>query len=151
MDLVKHLNKDQIILDLKSQDKKSLIEELLDRLIERKVLRPENREELLAEIMDREGKGSTGIGYEIAIPHAKTDRVEEIAVVLGIHHQGIAFDSIDHKPVKIFVMTLSSRKITGPHLQFMAAICNFLKNESVRKSLLAAPSVDSVYQILQSR
>ncbi len=151
MDLVKYLSKKQIILDLKSTDKKSLIEELLDSLIGSGILKSENREELLAEILDREAKGSTGIGFEIAIPHAKTDRVSEIAVVLGLHRQGIAFDSIDQKPVKIFVLTLSSKKITGPHLQFMAAICNFLKSGPVRQSLLTAPDVETVYNIIQAR
>ncbi|MBN8218405.1 MAG: PTS sugar transporter subunit IIA [Spirochaetes bacterium] len=149
MDPARFIDPKNIVPDLQGGGKREVIEELLDRLIATETVSPQHREEILHELLERENKGSTAIGFEIAIPHAKTDQVAEIAVALGLHRAGIPYNTNDGKPVRICILTLSSKKATGPHLQFMATICNQLKEEKVRKNLLACKTAEQVDALLK--
>ena len=148
MDPSKHVDPRHVSVSLKASTPREAIEELLDLLVATAAVAVPLRDEVLKEILDRESRGSTGIGYEIAIPHAKTDHVKDLTVALGLHTEGIGFDSIDKKPVRIFVLTLSPKKVSGPHLQFMASIAGILKDESVRKKLLASRDPQAASRLL---
>jgi len=46
-------------------------------------------------VLEREQIESTGIGDGIAIPHARTDAVEDICICLGTSLKGIDYNAID--------------------------------------------------------
>ena len=68
MKILDVLPKDAILSDLKAQDKKGILEELVEPISR---LKEVNREELVRVLMERERLGSTGIGSGIGIPHGK--------------------------------------------------------------------------------
>jgi mannitol/fructose-specific phosphotransferase system IIA component (Ntr-type) len=150
MDPSKYIELKNIVPSVSGATKSEVIGALIDHLVKSGTLQSENREEILKELLDREAKGSTGIGHEIAIPHAKSDLIPEIAVAFGTYPSGVAFDSFDKKPVKIIILTLSSKKPTGPHLQFLATICNLLKDEDMRKRIIAGLTPDEIHSIIQN-
>ena len=47
---------------------------------------------------------STGIGFGIAIPHASSDKVDEVVAAFGRSVKGIQFDSLDGQPVFFIVL-----------------------------------------------
>ena len=55
-------------------------------------------ESLINALKEREEIMSTGIGFGIAIPHAKINAVMEMAFAIGISRKGIDFDSMDGQP-----------------------------------------------------
>ena len=58
--------------------------------------------------MEREELGTTGIGQGIAIPHAKTDLVEDICAAIGISKKGVNFNSLDGELVYIIFVFFSA-------------------------------------------
>jgi len=146
MSLLKYLTTETVTPELKGTNKKEIIEELLDIIC--KTGKVKDREVALEAILARENKMSTGMENEIAIPHGKTDAVEELVACVGISKKPIEFNSLDGKPCRIFIMTISPSHRTGPHIQFLSEISTLLRSESKRKRLLEAKDPQTILQVL---
>ena len=130
------------IIDLKGCDKPLALQRLLDVLAETKAI----KERVAAEqaIMSREVLMSTGVGYGIAVPHARLGTVEDFGVALGISQDGINYSSIiDDKPVKLVCMIVGPNGQHDEYLKILAMLMRFLKSE--RGKILAAYSLGEVH------
>jgi PTS system nitrogen regulatory IIA component len=146
MNLKKALKLETIAPELKATTKDGIIENLVDLLVSSGKIK--DRIEALRAVLEREKKMSTGMQCGIAIPHGKTDSVEELVAAFGIKHAGVEFDSLDGLPARIFVMTLSPTNRTGPHIQFLAEISRQLNDPAIRERLLQAATADEILTIL---
>lgn len=146
MNLKKILHKDVAELELQGSNKQEIIENLLDILV--KSGKVKERVVALEALMERESKMSTGIQQGIAIPHCKTDAVDELLACVGIVKNGVDFEALDGIPSKIFIMTLSPLTRTGPHVQFLAEISRVLTNESMRDKLINAGSKEELISLI---
>ncbi|MDR2807574.1 MAG: PTS sugar transporter subunit IIA [Spirochaetaceae bacterium] len=140
------LSKDTISLHLKGTTKEAIIEELLNVLVAAHQI--QDRASALAAVMEREQKMSTGMKHGIALPHGKTSAIKDLVACIGISDNPVDFDSIDQKPCRIFIMTLSPIEKTGPHLQFLAEVSLLFKSAEKRAEMLVAESPQAVLQIL---
>ena len=146
MNLKTILTDDTICLSLKGTTKDEIVNELLDILVAAKKI--DDREAAYTAIMDRERKMSTGMKHGIAIPHGKSATVNELVACIGVSDTAVDFDSLDHEPCRIFIMTLSPLEKTGPHLQFLAEISLLFKSGEKRQEILNASSPEDVLRIL---
>jgi fructose-specific phosphotransferase system IIA component len=147
MRILDFLNKDAIELNLKSNNKKEVIEELVEVLNKKGLLL--DKKAVLDSLFEREELGSTGIGQGIAIPHSKTKGVKELVGVLGISKKGVDFEALDGEPVNIFFLLLTSEGAAGLMLKALARVSNFLKNKFYRKKILEAASKEDIIQIIE--
>ena len=145
MKISQFLNKNSIIANLESTDKKGVIDELASAISETCKI---PAKKIAAILMEREKLGSTGIGGKIAIPHGKLDLMESIIIGFGLSKKGVEYDSLDNQPVHIFFLLLTSENSTGEHLKVLAQISKLLKTDDFKKDLLAAQSVDDIYNII---
>ncbi len=135
-----------ISADLSAETKFQLIEELLDLL--HKGGKIQNRDLALKDILAREGYLSTGLENGLAIPHAKTDGVDELVMAFGLKKDGVEFKSLDNRPAHLIFLVLSPRDTSGPHIRALAAITKNLKDVEIRKALLTARSSGDIKKIL---
>ena len=142
------LNKSSIIADLNARDKKGIIDELA-LAVSKTTKAP--AKEIAIVLMEREQLGSTGIGGGIAIPHGKLDSVKSIIVGFGLSREGIEYESLDNKPVHIFFLLLTPENSTGGHLKVLAQISKLLKMDQFKKDLIAAQSVDDIYDTIMDQ
>ncbi|MDR1388840.1 MAG: cation:proton antiporter [Treponema sp.] len=148
VDVLSLITPSQIILDLKGETKNQVIEELVDLLASRGKLA--GRAQVLEAVLQREASMSTGMEHGIALPHAKTDGVDEICVAVGVKRKGVDFDSMDGEKSRLFIMVISPRKVSGPHIQFLAAISAVLRDEALRESVIASDSRDEAAMLLRA-
>nr|WP_223292846.1 cation:proton antiporter [Breznakiella homolactica] len=142
------LQPELISLDLKGETKDEIITEMVDLLAgQNKLL---NRNEVLHDVLQREKTMSTGMQHGIALPHAKTDGVRSMSVAIGIKKDGVNFESLDGEKSRLFIMVVSPKKTSGPHIQFLAAIGAVLKDEGVREHIISADSRDDVITLLRN-
>jgi len=146
MNLKTVITTDTIDLHLKGSNKKEIINELLDILVRTNKI--QDREAALSAVMDREEKMSTGMKHGIAIPHGKCAAIEDLVACIGISEKPIDFDSLDHEPCRIFIMTLSPVEKTGPHLQFLAEVSLLFKSAEKRDEILKAKTPEEILKIL---
>ncbi len=146
MNLQKVLHPGVVQLDLPGETKDEIIEALLDILMD--TGKVGDRSLALDCLLARENKMSTGIENGVAIPHGKTEVVDELVACIGIKKEGADFDSLDGLVSKIFIMTLSPLHTSGPHIQFLAEISRLLKDGESREQILEASSSEEVLEVL---
>ena len=151
MSLATLLSAEQIIPEMKAVERWSAIVELIDLLVQLGKIKAEDRESILASLKQREETMSTGIGFGIAIPHASSDRIEEVVAAFGRSSQGIEFDALDNAPVKFVVLFIVPKNQFQTHLRTLASIAKFLNDRSVRESLGSAQSADEILAIFRDR
>lgn len=106
--------------------------------------RVENRDELYNAILEREEIYSTGIGFGIALPHARTPTVKRITLSLGVFRNGIEYGSMDDKPVYVIVLIAVPEYDQDLYIRVLSRVLAFLKKEreALRKASSAAAIVD---------
>jgi PTS system nitrogen regulatory IIA component len=146
MNLKKILTKDTILPHLKADTKQAALEELVDFLAQSGKLN--DPDSALQAVLAREEKMSTGMQNGIAIPHGKTDSVDQLLIVIAIKPEGLDFDALDGQPCKIFIFTLSPENRGGPHIQFLAEISKLLGHAELREKLVNAGSAEEIFHLL---
>ena len=143
------LSPERVNLHLKSTDRESVLEELVNQIPELKG-QPEARQTLLRALHEREQLHSTGIGDGIALPHARNALpgvVDQPLIVFGRHPQGIPFGAVDGKPARLFFLLLAPS--VSQHLGMLARISRLLRNADLRQSLLVADRADKVLTLIR--
>jgi nitrogen PTS system EIIA component len=132
MKITEVLYKEAILVDLKANDKKGVLEELSKPISQ---IAGINQQELVRVLMDREQLGSTGIGGGIGIPHGKLKNLDNLILGFGLSRKGIDFDSMDKRPSHIFFLLVTPENSTGLHLKVLARISRLLKNDDFKEKL----------------
>lgn len=146
MNLKKILTKGSILPELKADTKKGVIEEMIGLMVSAEQF--SGKTAAIQAVLAREEKMSTGMQNGIAIPHGKTDAVNQLVAAVGIHRAGVDFEAMDGNPSHIFILTLSPENRTGPHIQFLAEISRVLSRPGLREKLLTAASADEILTLL---
>ena len=146
MKILDVLQKKSIISDLKSHDKKGILEELVAPIA---TITGINHKDLIQVLMDREQLGSTGIGGGIGIPHGKLKQLESLALGFGLSREGVDFESMDNQPTHIFFLLVTPENSTGLHLKMLARISRILKHDQFKEKLLNAVSSDEIFSIIK--
>ena len=107
-------------------------------------------EKLVSALREREEIMSTGIGFNIAIPHAKIPEVSDIAFAVGVSSNGIDFDSMDGNPVHLVILVAAGEKQHKDYLSLLSNIMAFLKDPSVKDQIIKAGSSEKILEILKS-
>jgi PTS system nitrogen regulatory IIA component len=146
MKILDVLQKEAILADLKSKDKKGVIEELVTPVAR---IANVDREDLVRVLMEREQLGSTGIGGGIGIPHGKLSGLESLILSFGLNRKGVDFESMDGHPTHIFFLLITPENSTGLHLKLLARISKILKNDPFKERLLNAADSDEIFNVIK--
>lgn len=148
MTLMEILSGKSVIVGLKGQTKREILEELVDALeVGDKIT---DRDKVLEAVLYREEIMSTGIGHGIAIPHGKSEYAMSLGGVLGIKSEGINFDALDGKKTYIFFLLVSPLDVSGPHIKALARISRVLKGEDFRQRLIDIRDHEEALAIIEA-
>ncbi|MEU6120103.1 fructose-specific PTS transporter subunit EIIC [Streptomyces sp. NPDC047117] len=105
--------------------------------------------ELVRVALAREAQGTTGLGEEIAIPHAKTDAVTAPVVGFARSPEGIDWGSLDGTLAKLlFMISVPEAAAGDEHLRILALLSRKLMDTDFRARLQAAPDSDAIMAVL---
>lgn len=143
--LTELLTPDRVVLPLTARDKSGVIAELTRRLIRDA---GGGFDEVLDAIRERESVLSTGIGFGVAIPHARCAAVRDLVVVCGVSRSPVPFDAIDGEPVRLVFLIVGPEASAGLHVKLLSRIARLVRREAVRQRLLEANTSDEFYKVL---
>jgi mannitol/fructose-specific phosphotransferase system IIA component (Ntr-type) len=147
-ELADRLAKTVFSTSITAKNKPEVLAQIADILVENGKVAPDQRDAVHAALVEREGKMSTGMQYGVAIPHAKTDAVDQLVSIIALAQEAIEFDALDGAPSNIFVATLSPRADANSHIKFLAEVSRQLASRRVREKLLAATSADEMIEAI---
>ena len=141
------MNEELVNLSLESETKERVIEEMANAILKKREIL--DRKKFLQAIMDRENLESTGIGRGIAIPHARTDAIDEMVVVFGRSRVGVDFSSLDGKPAQLFFLIVAPEKEKSAYINVLARLSRLLRKEDFRRNLEQAPTPEKVIELIE--
>jgi fructose-specific phosphotransferase system IIA component len=144
------LSREAITVDLKSVNKTDAIKELVDLLINAGEIDKKDKAKVVELLVAREALGSTAIGHNVGIPHAKADCIKKLVGAFGLSRKGMDFDSLDGEPVYIFFLLLAPQDSAGPHLKALARISRLIKDKYFRDMLKQAKDRKDIVRIIET-
>jgi PTS system fructose-specific IIC component/PTS system nitrogen regulatory IIA component len=135
-----------IKVDLEAEDKEEAFEEMVDQFCQ--ATRNNAREEILKALREREAKMSTGIHKGIAVPHGKTNVVEDVFGFLGISRKGVDYDALDGEPVYLLFMIVAPPKDSEKHLRILKRLAELLENPQFYMDLLSQKDPQGAYNVI---
>ncbi len=148
MKLSKFCDENLIEFELTAETKDDAIKELVELASGSTLVK--DAELLQRDVSERESLVTTGVGYGVAFPHAKTKAAKGIVIAFGRKEEGIDFDAIDGKPVKLFFLIAAPEDAIGAHLNVMARLSYMMKVEDKRNKLMAVNSPAELFAVLDS-
>ncbi len=101
-------------------------------------------------ILAREDMGTTAIGMEVAIPHAKSEAVKAPALTAITVPDGVDYDSPDGAPCKLIFMIAAT--LDGDvHLEVLARLMQMLMHEDFTAKLKAATTPAEFLKIIDDQ
>lgn len=136
-----------IFPQIDASDREAVLRSLSDRLAAHEVI--ESADDLYAKLMEREQLGSTGVGAGVAIPHCKLADLSRVVLAIGISRKPVEFGAVDAEPVRLFFLVVSPTNAPAVHLQVLAAISRWLKQDSHASRVLELKDPEAIYRLLE--
>lgn len=140
------LSEETIELNVEAKDKNDIIDKMTRLML--KTGRINNLEEYKKLVLKREEEGSTGVGEEIAIPHGKGECVTEPGLVAMVVPNGVDYDALDGKPVKLLFMIAAPNTSDNVHLDVLSRLSTMLMDSNFKNKLISAKSKEEFLKII---
>ena len=139
------LRKDVMLLDLQATEKKAVIEEMIQSLVDHGYVT--DFETFKEGILAREALTSTGLGDGIAMPHSKNTAVKEATVLFAKSNKGVDYESLDDQPTDLFFMIAAPEGANDTHLAALAELSQYLMKDGFADKLRQVTSPDQVIEL----
>lgn len=148
MSITSLLKNETIMLGLDSADKEACLRSMIESMSEAGFVI--DKEIYLKDVLAREVKGSTGVGFGVAIPHGKSKGIKTPGLAFAKLSNPIDWSSLDGKPVEIvFLIGVPEVNAENDHLKILISISRKLIHEEFRNQLIGATTKEEVLNILE--
>lgn len=103
---------------------------------------------VLDALLEREAAGSTGVGYGVAVPHARIPGLDRPRAMFIRLEAPVAFEALDGQPVDLLFVLLSPEDSGVDHLRALARISRLMRQAELRAQLRLARSPEAILALL---
>lgn len=140
------LKKDSIDLNVEASNKKDILKKAVELMDNNGNII--DKDKYLELVLKREEEGTTGIGEEIAIPHGKGDSISAPGLAAIVIPNGVDFEALDEKPVKLLFLIAAPNTKENVHLEVLSRLSTLLMDKKFREELINAQSKDEFLKII---
>lgn len=143
--LTDYLKPDYIEIGLTADSK----EDLLDAVLKLAEKNPHvlDAKKMRTAVLEREKIMSTGVGKNFAIPHGKTDAVDDIVLAFATTAEGVDYASMDNEPVRLVLLLVSKESLVSQRLKLLSRASKVMNSDAARAALIDAKSPEEVIAI----
>lgn len=99
-------------------------------------------------ILAREELGSTGIGQGIAIPHARSEKIDKIVIAIGLLENKIDFNSPDGEEVKLIILVGAPKGQNREYLSLVSELMRTFRDKKSRESVTCATDYQELLEAI---
>ncbi len=147
MNLFTLLDENTVLPNLKVENKKQVINELIDTL--RWKVNAETVESIRESVFERERIMSTGVGKGLAIPHCKTKAVDQNYAAFARLETPLEFNSIDGEPVQIIFLLVGPDSNHSQHIKLLSRISRLMNSASFHEKILNSQTSEVIIEAFQ--
>lgn len=149
MKVSEFIARENVVTGFPADDKETTIRAMVDAMIERGLVADKSRRTVVGGLLEREEKGTTGIGNGIAIPHYKTRTVEEPVVAFFQLQSPIDYEATDGAPVRNVFVVLSPLSEADRHVQVVRWIAKLARSRRHARILENETDPDSIHEFFR--
>lgn len=132
-----------VFLDNPATTVDEALEFLSDKAVELGIA--DDRAAVLDAFHAREEEGTTGMMEGFAIPHAKSDAINEAAVMVVKFAGDVAWDSMDDKPIRVAIaLCVPGGEAGTTHLKLLSKVAVMLMDEGFRNRTIASADAAAI-------
>ena len=143
-----YLRPEAVVQGLRATTKWEAIDELVERLCDTGLLAAQDAPDIREALNRREHQMSTGLEKGIAVPHCRTERVDDFLCAIGLKPEGLDFESLDGKPTRLILLAISPEHGNIPAIQFMSALVQGMNQLDLDELLNLSSAEEVVERIL---
>ena len=136
---------DNINVNLEASSKKEAFIKMAEMLYKNNVI--DSVDEYVKALIKRENEFSTGIGFGIAIPHAKCRAVKKIAVGIAKLTNEIDYESMDDERITTIFMIAVPAEGADEHIKILSTLSRKFIHADFREELKMANTPDELIKI----
>lgn len=149
MRLVEIIDKQNIQLSLTAASKEQCIQKMVEQMVQSGAVM--DAAAYTRAVLEREKKGTTGVGFGVAIPHGKSVGVARPALGFARLAAPVDWQAMDNNPVHmVFLIAVPEEQAGNEHLQILAALARKLVHAGFRQQLQEAGSPEEVVRVLET-
>ncbi len=138
-----------IVPSLETCTQEEVFAEMLDRVVAVGHITKRDRTTMKKLLIEREDRGSTGLGNGIAVPHVKTKKLKDHYMILANSKAGIPFNAIDGRAVHTLFLVMGPSGDPEGHLQVLRWVSTLSRNADFRRFVLNAKSEAEIRDLLE--
>ena len=134
-----------ILSALKANSKKQALQELAAKAAE---LTGINERSIFEVLLQRERLGTTAVGYGVAIPHGKLQKLDRMFGLFARLDRPVDFEAMDGEPVDLVFLLLAPEGAGADHLKALARVARLLRDQDTARKLRASRDAQAIYAVL---
>jgi PTS system mannosylglycerate-specific IIA component, Fru family (TC 4.A.2.1.3)/PTS system mannosylglycerate-specific IIB component, Fru family (TC 4.A.2.1.3)/PTS system mannosylglycerate-specific IIC component, Fru family (TC 4.A.2.1.3) len=148
MNLTTLTHPDALCLQATFRNRDEVIHALADRLVA--LGKVSSQQDFLADVFARESEGPTALGEGLAVPHGKSNAVNEAAFAVATLPQPILWEGVDgDEEVNLVVLlAIPPAEAGSTHMQLLTALTTRLVDDDVRAAVCCATSAEELFAAL---
>lgn len=107
-------------------------------------------EKMRQAIFEREKIMSTGVGKNFAIPHGKTNAVNDVICAYGRLINPVDYDSLDKEPVHHLFLIVGREDMVSLHIKLLSRITRLMARDTLRSDLIKAETAEEIFKLFTS-
>lgn len=133
-----------VFCGLDAQDKNEVIKLMTDNLWLHH--RTRNRDKLCDDVWTREDSFSTAVGYGFAIPHTKSEHIDDSTISVATLAKPIRWG--DEEVSTVFMLTVSKSAESNAHMKYFSTLARKLMKEDFRNEIKNAAHTEALYNLM---
>lgn len=128
--LLGFLDREAIVTELEASDRDGAIRELVHLAVARGLVDAKSEKAVCDAVLERESRGTTGLGDGIAVPHVKeSPHVKQLCGAFGRSKHGVDFHAVDGKKVTLVFLILGAKGTNNEHIAILRKLASLRQNE----------------------
>ncbi|MDO5309613.1 MAG: PTS sugar transporter subunit IIA [Planctomycetia bacterium] len=144
--------KEAILPNMQATTAEDALRELVQAIVATGSLDASEVDATVERILEREATGSTALGGGAATPHDRNSSVSKVVTAIGISANGVPFNALDNRPVKLFFLTLTPHTLANePYFQVMRYIAKSLRDQEFTRYMMQLSEISDVLELLEEQ
>ncbi|MFN4216037.1 MAG: PTS sugar transporter subunit IIA [Brevinematales bacterium] len=133
-------------IGLKATKKNEIFEELAELFQE---IHGIDKKEAYKAMVEREKKGSTGLGNGLAIPHGRSPHVKDLHLLFVYEPEGREFEAYDKQPSYLFLAVITSDEYSPQQqLEILRIIVEIYEKTDMVQAIKKVKTPNDLYKLI---
>lgn len=148
MILLDALHSDCCVVGLQARSKDAVLRKLAELMCCHPAVAEIGADTVYELLVERESKGTTGLGRSVALPHARVPGLKQFVVGVAVAPKGVEFDAMDRRKCRLLFVVLGPPEDPSGHLKALAAISRITGSARRRRTLLQATASEVLFEAM---